>query len=179
MLIEKLEDLATLTNSELDELYLACIREDERRRATITYLQQTLPSSQQQPLQESTPNGDPSQTAEFIQPTGTHDAYNIGALVSFKGTIYESLLAANVWSPTAYPRGWLKHEPDQNSNNQKSEPEPEAEADLILPVWASGLPVQSGEKYVYENQTFEVLQAHTTQADWTPPATPALWKPIE
>jgi len=44
--------------------------------------------------------------AEWIQPTGGHDAYNTGDKVTFEGKIYESLIDANVWSPTVYPEGW-------------------------------------------------------------------------
>jgi len=43
---------------------------------------------------------------EWVQPTGSHDAYNIGDRVSFQGSDYESIINANVWSPTAYPAGW-------------------------------------------------------------------------
>lgn len=40
------------------------------------------------------------------QPTGAQDAYAKGALVIFDGKVYESLIVANVWSPTVYPAGW-------------------------------------------------------------------------
>lgn len=43
---------------------------------------------------------------EWVQPTGSHDAYNIGDKVMFEGKIYESLINGNVWNPTAYPQGW-------------------------------------------------------------------------
>jgi len=43
---------------------------------------------------------------EWVQPTGSHDAYNIGGKVIFEGQTYESLINANVYSPTAYPQGW-------------------------------------------------------------------------
>jgi len=43
---------------------------------------------------------------EWIQPTGAHDAYNIGDQVLFEGSTYESLINANVWSPSIYPAGW-------------------------------------------------------------------------
>ncbi len=46
--------------------------------------------------------------AAWVQPTGAHDAYALGARVAFQGSTYESLIAANVWSPTAYPAGWKK-----------------------------------------------------------------------
>lgn len=42
----------------------------------------------------------------FVQPTGAHDAYQIGDRVTFEGNIYESVIDNNVWSPTAYPAGW-------------------------------------------------------------------------
>jgi hypothetical protein len=48
----------------------------------------------------------PPPVAEWVQPTGGHDAYNIGDRVLFGGLTYESLINANVWSPTAYPAGW-------------------------------------------------------------------------
>lgn len=43
------------------------------------------------------------------QPTGAHDAYNIGDRVHFPNAdspVYESKINANVWSPTEYPEGW-------------------------------------------------------------------------
>ena len=43
---------------------------------------------------------------EWVQPTGGHDAYNIGDKVLFNGTVYESTIDANVWSPIDYPQGW-------------------------------------------------------------------------
>jgi len=43
---------------------------------------------------------------EWVQPAGGHDAYNTGDRVIYEGRVYESLIDANVWSPTAYPAGW-------------------------------------------------------------------------
>ncbi len=42
----------------------------------------------------------------WIQPTGAHDAYNIGDKVTFEGKRYTSTINGNVWSPVAYPQGW-------------------------------------------------------------------------
>ncbi len=42
----------------------------------------------------------------WSQPTGAHDAYNKGDIVDFGGTLYESLLDGNTYSPEAYPAGW-------------------------------------------------------------------------
>lgn len=42
----------------------------------------------------------------WAQPTGAHDAYNIGDVVDYNGVLYESLINGNVYSPEAYPAGW-------------------------------------------------------------------------
>lgn len=52
------------------------------------------------------PIAPPGIIAEWKQPTGRHDAYNIGEKVTFGGKVYESLIDGNVWSPAAYPQGW-------------------------------------------------------------------------
>ena len=47
---------------------------------------------------------------EWVQPTGAHDCYNIGDQVLYNGTVYESLINGNSWSPDAYPAGWQEIE---------------------------------------------------------------------
>lgn len=42
----------------------------------------------------------------WSQPTGSHDAYNKGDIVNYNGTLYESLIDGNTYSPEAYPAGW-------------------------------------------------------------------------
>ena len=42
----------------------------------------------------------------WSQPTGGHDAYNIGDIVDYNGTLYKSRIDGNVYSPDAYPQGW-------------------------------------------------------------------------
>lgn len=42
----------------------------------------------------------------WAQPTGAHDAYNTGDIVNYNGTLYESLIDGNIYSPDAYPAGW-------------------------------------------------------------------------
>lgn len=49
---------------------------------------------------------DPDVAPEWIQPTGTHDAYDTGDRVTFEGAEYVSKIDGNTWSPTAYPAGW-------------------------------------------------------------------------
>jgi hypothetical protein len=42
----------------------------------------------------------------WVQPTGGHDAYNLGDRVSHNGQSWESTVAANVWEPGVY--GWIE-----------------------------------------------------------------------
>lgn len=46
---------------------------------------------------------DPSYT-EWVQPTGAHDAYALGARVTWNGKTWESTVGANVWEPGV--SGW-------------------------------------------------------------------------
>ena len=43
---------------------------------------------------------------EFVQPTGAHDAYQIGDKVTYNGKKYICKLENCVWSPDTYPQGW-------------------------------------------------------------------------
>lgn len=45
-----------------------------------------------------------------------------------------------------------------------------------VPQWRAGEAVTVGARRWYDGTLVECVQAHTTQADWTPPVTPALWK---
>lgn len=42
-------------------------------------------------------------------------------------------------------------------------------------AWQPGLAVAVGDVLVFEGVAYEVVQEHTTQADWTPPVVPALF----
>ena len=50
--------------------------------------------------------GETPAVPEFVQPTGAHDAYQIGDRVLYNGKVYESTIANNAYSPEAYPQGW-------------------------------------------------------------------------
>lgn len=42
----------------------------------------------------------------WSKPSGAHDAYGIGDIVDYNGTLYKSLIDGNVYSPDEYPAGW-------------------------------------------------------------------------
>ena len=45
----------------------------------------------------------------------------------------------------------------------------------LYPVWAENTSVSVNDRYQYNDKLYKCVQAHTTQADWTPNVTPALW----
>ena len=49
----------------------------------------------------------------------------------------------------------------------------------LYPVWAVGIAVSKDSRYQYEGKLYKCVQAHTTQADWTPDVTPNLWTVID
>ena len=56
-----------------------------------------------------------------------------------------------------------------------------AKAPRLYPTWVAGLTVKAGDRLYYPgtDKLYKVVQAHTTQADWTPDATPAMWAVID
>ena len=49
----------------------------------------------------------------------------------------------------------------------------------LYPVWTEGVAVSAGGRYQFNDRLYKCVQAHTTQADWTPDATPALWTVVD
>lgn len=50
----------------------------------------------------------------------------------------------------------------------------------MYPKWESGLSVNVGERYLYEDTLWEVIQTHTTQDNWKPSiSTASLWKTVD
>jgi hypothetical protein len=46
----------------------------------------------------------PGEIPEWVQPTGAHDAYNVGDRVRYQGQVWVSTVAGNVWAPGTF--GW-------------------------------------------------------------------------
>lgn len=56
-----------------------------------------------------------------------------------------------------------------------------AKAPRLYPTWAAGLTVKAGDRLYYPgtDRLYKVVSDHTTQADWTPDAVPALYTVID
>lgn len=98
-------------------------------------------------------------------------AYPAGWRVTHEDRGFTSQISNNVWPPG---------DPNDPQTVRWWKPDPAPVPEDGVPVWGPGLAVQRGDQYRYEpdGRVYEVLQAHTTQVDWTPPAVPALWKEV-
>ena len=52
------------------------------------------------------------------------------------------------------------------------------EAPELFPAWEPGTAYAAGARVSYNDKLYRCVQAHTSQADWTPDATPALWTEV-
>ena len=52
------------------------------------------------------------------------------------------------------------------------------EAVALFPAWAVGVAYAKDERVQYDGKLYKVVQAHTSQADWTPPTVPALFAEV-
>lgn len=52
------------------------------------------------------------------------------------------------------------------------------EAAELFPTWAVDVDYSVGERVQYDGKLYKVVQAHTSQADWTPPLVPALFTEV-
>ena len=112
----------------------------------------------------------PTTVPAYIQPTGAHDAYPKGAYITFEGKVYKSVIPANVWTPTAYARGW-----EQVAGK-------DVPAQPVTPVagpWETGKAYKVGDLVAYKGKTYRIVQAHTSAAHWTPDAVASLYTVVK
>ena len=73
----------------------------------------------------------------WAQPSGAHDAYSAGDIVNYNGTLYQSTINGNVWSPDVYPAGWTVYEAATEPEEPEPEPEPDPDPEepTAYPEW--------------------------------------------
>ena len=72
--------------------------------------------------------------------------------------------------PTAYAMRAVIEESVTALNDETA-----ATVPSLFTPWTVGEAVNVGDRRYYATRLYKVVQAHTTQADWTPDVTPALW----
>lgn len=119
----------------------------------------------------------PEGYAKWRQPTGKHDAYDIGDIVDYNGELYICTqgdgAGKNTWPPDVF--GWEPYTPeDPEPEEPDPEPEPEPEPEPSdAPAWEDmedGAPLKVGDHFTYAGVEYEVLRDMTKTPGWEPPA---------
>lgn len=150
-----LPDLATYTDADLDALRVAVLIEQERRRiiASAPDLVATVTAR----YAEATKAAAPTPWASLSDRVAPGQR-----VVWTDGNTWRNTSGA--WLPTTatpatWPQGWAQ----------------ETGLPPTVLAWATGQAVKVGDLRTHGGKTYRCLQAHTTQAGWTPDAVPALW----
>ena len=154
------KDLVDMNDAALMELHTAVLREIDRRRVLAeAQARQAEIAAQYAAAVANEPARDIASLPEgaVIGP---------GGRVTVNGVEYVNtsgaFLCPRAAGPDRYPQGW-----------KQTTPPPAGTA----PAWAAGTTYAVGARATYQGTVYKCLQAHTSQADWTPPAVPALWAP--
>ena len=151
-------DLRSMTDTELDDLRIAVLLEQERRRVLSTAALNAAAIADQYA----------AATATEIAVDGTvvpQGGYAPGRLYQFGTIIWRNTSKAWISAkPDLYPQGW-----------QQIDPPPTA-----APAWAVGVAYKggtSGSVVSRLGKTYRCITTHTSQADWSPEVAVSLWTP--
>ena len=149
-------DLTALTDDDLALHAQAVQVELDRRR-----LERDLPARIDSLVGEYQATQGLGQGEAWKAPTGAHDAYRIGAVVTRNGKTWESLTPANVWEPGV--SGW------REAVAEGAEP-----AEWVQPTGAHDS-YKKGDRVRFEGKNYESLMDGNV---WSPAAYPAGWKEL-
>lgn len=97
-----------LTDAERDELYAQARQTPEAQyevKAEIERLWAAIRALRADQSTE-TPETPADEWPEYVQPTGAHDAYNLGDPITYNGLRYRCAMDNCVWSPDVLPDAW-------------------------------------------------------------------------
>ena len=149
-------DLTKYTDEQLNELEQALVEEQDRRR-----LAADLPTQIETLVDTYQTTVGLGQGEEWVQPTGVHDAYRIGAVVTRNGKVWDSLTPANVWAPGV--SGWRERTPEGAGS-----------AEWVQPTGAHDA-YKKGDRVRFAGKNYESLMNGNV---WSPAAYPAGWKEL-
>lgn len=101
----------------------------------------------------------PGEVTAWVQPVGAHDAYPVGARVTYGGKTWRNVTPANVWTPGTGSL-WTH------------------ESAPTIGAWVSGEQgLKAGDLRTYQGTTYRVVQNPGVNI-WPPPTVPALFQPV-
>lgn len=150
-------DYKTLTDAEVTELKATASLEEQRRLRVSR-----APEEAEAISTEYLKDVGRTEGTAWVQPTGAHDCYPLDYTVVYESKTWKSLIPANVWAPGLDPRWWK----DLTTVPVSGAWDPNAKAYKV------------DDQVTYSGSSYKCLQAHTSQAGWTPTAVPALWQEL-
>ena len=104
----------------------------------------------------------------FIQPEGVHNAYTQGRVIQWNGKLMRATRTGVVHTPDESPSDW-----EDVTTELAGETPPEIPS---AQPFEAGEVVEVGDLREFQGVVYEVIQPHTTQADWSPDKVASLWK---
>ena len=114
---QELDELAR-TNAKVENSYAPMQEQIDKAFAEIDLLKSTIEanavgmSALKDAVEklggkvEATTEPSKEEYPEYVQPQGSHDAYNTGDKITYNGKKYICQMNGCVWNPDAYPAGW-------------------------------------------------------------------------
>ncbi len=102
-----------------------------------------------------------AEAADSAQAWEINKAYAVGNLVEFRGQIYQCTIAHTSqadWAPNVATSLWLSPPP------------------CFSTAWQTQTGYNTGDVVEFDGRLYKAIQAHTSQAEWAPDLTPALWE---
>ena len=166
----------------------------EAEAETATKITQQLSEEHPELVQKPTPETDTAAREwEPWHPLKESTHYRYGDKTRHKDKTWRDVLdptrtTLNVWEPGAPgidERYWVEETEPETAPETGDAPETDTEMDNApetedtgVQAWAPNLNVTPGQRYTFQGDTYEVVQAHTTQTGWKPSAVPALYKRV-
>lgn len=196
------KSITALTPPEFQEIWSFVVSDEYERRNADRFTAEMIGDLQgkgELPHPDTTTEEkakeDVDAVPEWKNPGTDHSKmYHFGDVVRYNGQLVRSThRGLNHWEPDTLGfdgRIWEILEPEEpeetpdepetseTPETEAPEDEPESSSGPDTPAWKPGIAVNPGQKYTHAGSTYEVIQGHTTQQGWEPPAVPALWKKL-
>jgi len=188
------DNIKSLSDGEFAQLKAWIVTTETDRRAAqpavdkaqsdiVTELQESGKLEKPESVTEVEAKADVDAVPEWKNPGTRHDLmYHFGDVVRYDGQLVRSThQGLNHWEPGTLAFDGRIWEILETEEPEETPDEPETEEvteQPDTPAWQPGIAVNPGQKYTHNGNTYEVIQAHTTQQGWEPPAVPALWKKL-
>lgn len=154
-------DLTKLNDAALDELRHDVVVEQEKRYVVANAEQQARDLNERYTRAIGREDG-----AEWVQPTGAHDAYRINSEVTHDGKTWISTTPANVWEPGV--SGWREKPSVDPDTGEESVPE-------FVPPTGGHDAYKIGDRVTFEGKVWE---SGIDGNVWSPADHAAGWKLI-